>query len=186
MHGDADDALCMLFLLIVHAVETEPVQQTQEGGVEEVSEKPAAEPVSEQPEVKGHEQQPAKEEGETAAPSLPQRRKVRTTDPSEGVDLAMGMKGMEAVPPITVSQMFQETVRKFPSHPALRYKEEGEWKSITYNGYYELCIRAAKSFLKVRCMITQLSSFVKMTKCQTYGEVPAYVGACVQDCDHCK
>ena len=130
-------------------VEADPVQQTQEGGVEEVSEKPAAEPVSEQPEVKGHEQQPAKEEGETAAPSLPQRRKVRTTDPSEGVDLAMGVKGMEAVPPITVSQMFQETVRKFPSHPALRYKEEGEWKSIAYSRYYKLCSRAAKSFLKL-------------------------------------
>ena len=179
MHGDADDALCMLFLLIVHAVETEPVQQTQEGGVEEVSEKPAAEPVSEQPEVKEHEQQPGKEEGETAAPSPPQRRKVRTTDPSEGVDLAMGVTGIAAIPPITVGQMFQETVRKFPSHPALRYKEEGEWKSITYDGYYKLCIRAAKSFLKVRCTITQLSFFVKMTKCQSYGEVPAYVGVCL-------
>lgn len=144
------------FVFSVHAVEAEPVQQTQEGGGEEVSEKPAAEPVSEQPGEKEQEEQPAEEEGEAAAPSPPQRRKVRTTDPSDGVDLAMGVKGIEAVPPITVGQMFQETVRKFPSHPALRYKEGGEWKSITYDEYYELSIRAAKSFLKVRCMIAEV------------------------------
>lgn len=154
----------MLFIFSVRVVEAEPVQQTQEGGGEEVSEKPAAEPVSEQPGEKGQEEQPAEEEGETAGPSPPQRRKVRTTDPSDGVDLAMGVKGIEAAPPITVGQMFQETVRKFPSHPALRYKEGGEWKSITYEEYYKLSIRAAKSFLKVRCMTTQLFFSCKNVK----------------------
>jgi len=43
-----------------------------------------------------------------------------------------------------------DTKKQFPTNPALKYKEEGEWKSITYTEYYEHCIKAAKSFLKVR------------------------------------
>lgn len=52
--------------------------------------------------------------------------------------------------PITIGQLFQNAVKKFPKHPALKYKIGKKWKSITFTGYYELCIRAAKSFLKVR------------------------------------
>ena len=77
------------------------------------------------------------------------RRKLWTVDPKEGVDLAMGESGIEADEPITVGQMFQETVSKYPDHPALRYKVDGTWSSITYSEYYKHCIRAAKSFLKV-------------------------------------
>ena len=50
----------------------------------------------------------------------------------------------------TVGQLFKETVEKFPMHPALKYKEDETWKTIIYTGYYNLCIKAAKSFLKVR------------------------------------
>ena len=78
-----------------------------------------------------------------------QRRKVRTTVPGEGVDLLIGESGIEAAEPITVGKMFQETVAKYPTHPALRYKEGGEWKTITYSEYYNLSIKAAKAFLKV-------------------------------------
>ena len=124
-----------------------------------MKEKPAAEPTEKEPKSKADEEEPAvlpseenpEEEvkGETAASSPPRRHKVRTTAPSDGADLAVGVKGIEAIPPITVGKMFQETVGKFPSHPALRYKEEGEWKTITYQEYYQLCIKASKSFLKV-------------------------------------
>ena len=55
----------------------------------------------------------------------------------------------QAITP-TVGQLFKQTVEKFPMHPALKYKEGGIWKTITYTGYYDLCIKAAKSFLKVR------------------------------------
>ena len=55
----------------------------------------------------------------------------------------------QAITP-TVGQLFKKTVKKFPMHPALKYKEDGTWKTITYTGYYDLCIKAAKSFLKVR------------------------------------
>ena len=145
-------------MYILQTSEEESPQQTQEGGEEEVKEKAATELTEKEPESKADEEQPAvlpseeaqEEEvkGEAAAPP-PRRLKVRTTDPSDGVDLAMGVKGIEALPPITVGMMFQDAVEKFSSHPALQYKEEGEWKTITYGEYYELCIRASKSFLKV-------------------------------------
>ena len=51
---------------------------------------------------------------------------------------------------VTVGQLFEHAAARFPMHPALKYKEGGIWKTITYTGYYDLCIKAAKSFLKVR------------------------------------
>ncbi len=67
------------------------------------------------------------------------------------MDIAIGESGLESEEPITVGQMFQETVKKAPDAPALKYKNkmEEEWKTVTYSEYYQLCIRAAKSFLKV-------------------------------------
>ena len=70
--------------------------------------------------------------------------------PDVGVDLNIGECSIEAMKPITVGQLFKDAVERFPMHPALKYKEDGIWKTITYNGYYDLCIKAAKSFLKVR------------------------------------
>ena len=58
--------------------------------------------------------------------------------------------GIEEEEPLTVGQLFKNAVRKFPKQPALKYKEDGKWKTFTYTQYYDLCIRAAKSFLKVR------------------------------------
>lgn len=50
---------------------------------------------------------------------------------------------------ITVGQLFKNTVKRCPDHPALKYKEDGAWKAISYKHYYDQCIVAAKSFLKV-------------------------------------
>ena len=75
---------------------------------------------------------------------------VRTWNPDEKVDLAIGESGIEAEEPMTVGQLFKDAVARFPTHPALKYKEDGIWKTITYTEYYDLCIKAAKSFLKVR------------------------------------
>ena len=92
-----------------------------------------------------------KEDDETPKPKPHQvRSRVRTCVPEMGVDLAIGESDTEAMKPITVGQLFQKTVEKLPRHAALKYKEDGTWKTFTYNEYYELCIRAAKSFLKVR------------------------------------
>ena len=81
---------------------------------------------------------------------LPAHTKVRTWNADEVVDLAVGETGIEAEKPVTVGQLFKDAVARFPMHPALKYKEDRIWKIITYTGYYDLCIKAAKSFLKVR------------------------------------
>lgn len=79
--------------------------------------------------------------------------KLCSTDPALGVDLAVGVSGIDAVEPITVSQLFQATKERSPDHPALRYKDNGVWKSTSFAEYYAVCIKTAKSFLKVMCIL---------------------------------
>lgn len=77
------------------------------------------------------------------------RRKFRSTRPLDGVDIPLGELGVASDPPITVSEMMRRTVTKIPNHSALRYKINNSWETITYREYYNLCISAAKSFLKL-------------------------------------
>lgn len=51
--------------------------------------------------------------------------------------------------PLTIHQLFLETVEGYADHPALAFKKEGEWARLTFRQYYEQCRAAAKSFLKV-------------------------------------
>jgi len=159
-----------LFWLEVQEEAGEPQTTTaQERDVKEEGEEPSraeaqetGEPAAQEEkgkEEKGKEEEEAgKEEGgkeeedeeEPKPKPRPVRTKVRSCVPEIGVDLAIGESGIEAEEPITVGQLFKNTLEKFPTHPALNYKEDGAWKTITYTGYYELCIKAAKSFLKVR------------------------------------
>ena len=74
---------------------------------------------------------------------------MRTWNPDEEVDLAIGESGIEAEEPMTVGQLFKDVVKQLPNHAALKHKEDKEWKTITYTEYYNLCIKAAKSFQKV-------------------------------------
>ena len=57
----------------------------------------------------------------------------------------------EDVRPITVGEMFLNTVKLFPDKRALRYKEsdQSDWTDINYAEYYKYSIAAAKSFVKV-------------------------------------
>ena len=76
--------------------------------------------------------------------------RVRTCVPDGVVDLAKGESGIEAEKAINVGQLFQNTVQRDPKHPALKYKQNGKWIAISYAEYYGHCIKAARSFLKVR------------------------------------
>ena len=86
--------------------------------------------------------------------SLP-RVRFHTSDPSEGIDIAMGESGLAAEEPITVGEMVQRTVVRVPHHVALRYKvgQGGGWRDVSYMEYYQQCISAAKAFLKVSSII---------------------------------
>ena len=88
-----------------------------------------------------------KDDVEPKPTSHPTRTKLSRDDE---VVLAIGESGFEAEEPMTVGQLFENVVKKFPARVALEYKENGIWKAITYSEYYHHCIRAAKSFLKVR------------------------------------
>ena len=81
------------------------------------------------------------------------KRKVTwSTDPAQTVPITIGEAGISSAEPITVGQMFRQAKEQFPNHPALCFKEEDTWNKLSYMDYYNLCIRAAKSFLKVIIM----------------------------------
>ncbi|XP_067390786.1 long-chain-fatty-acid--CoA ligase ACSBG1 isoform X4 [Emydura macquarii macquarii] len=51
--------------------------------------------------------------------------------------------------PITVHQMFKETVERYGPLNAMASKKNGKWEKITFSEYYNLSWKAAKSFLKL-------------------------------------
>lgn len=79
----------------------------------------------------------------------PTHIKVSTTNPADGPDIAIGQSGITAEEPITVGELMKRTVTKIPNKVALRYKTGDTWNHVTYQQYYDLCIAAAKSFVKV-------------------------------------
>ena len=84
-------------------------------------------------------------------PGIRPRTKSRTSDPREGVDLALGKGQLEDLEPITVSKLFKRTVERIPDSSALMFKDSpnGKWQSISYSKYYKQVLQAAKSFIKV-------------------------------------
>ncbi|KAI5100501.1 long-chain-fatty-acid--CoA ligase ACSBG1 isoform X1 [Silurus meridionalis] len=51
--------------------------------------------------------------------------------------------------PITVHQMFMNSVQKYGNLFSLATKRKGKWEKITFSEYYQCCRMAAKSFLKL-------------------------------------
>nr|XP_033792808.1 long-chain-fatty-acid--CoA ligase ACSBG2-like isoform X2 [Geotrypetes seraphini]XP_033792818.1 long-chain-fatty-acid--CoA ligase ACSBG2-like isoform X2 [Geotrypetes seraphini]XP_033792826.1 long-chain-fatty-acid--CoA ligase ACSBG2-like isoform X2 [Geotrypetes seraphini] len=72
-----------------------------------------------------------------------------TTERDGAVRLRMGQTGPEAEPPITIHQLFQQTLERYSNRPALAVKRDGQWKTTTYLEYYQACRAAAKGFLKL-------------------------------------
>ncbi|XP_043846667.1 LOW QUALITY PROTEIN: long-chain-fatty-acid--CoA ligase ACSBG2-like [Dromiciops gliroides] len=65
------------------------------------------------------------------------------------VILRSNKKGEGNEPPLTIHELVHETVTKFPDFIALGTRKTNEWETLTYIEYYELCRKAAKSFLKL-------------------------------------
>lgn len=72
-----------------------------------------------------------------------------STSRDKAVRLRMEGSGPASYTPITTHQMFVETVESFGDHPALAYKEDGQWMTMTFKQYYQQCRAAAKSFLRL-------------------------------------
>jgi long-chain-fatty-acid--CoA ligase ACSBG len=95
--------------------------------------------------------EPSEETGKTedVVKPKPTRTKVRSTNPGDGPDIAMGDSGLAAVDPITIGEMMKLTVSKVPDRVGLSYKRDKEWIDITFQQYYDMSVAAAKSFLKL-------------------------------------
>ena len=61
----------------------------------------------------------------------------------------MGESGIASEIPFTVDELMKLTVSKIPNNVGLRYKTGRTWNDITFRQYYDLCIAAAKSFIRV-------------------------------------
>ena len=71
--------------------------------------------------------------------------------------LRIGKEGYAAASPITVGELFRKIRDSYPDNVALSWKDGDEWKKMTYFEYYNECVRAAKSFLKVSDLYVCLS-----------------------------
>lgn len=85
---------------------------------------------------------------------LAQAQDLWSTAKDRAVRLRMETSGPGSEPPMTLHQMFLATVEKYGDCPALREKKNGTWVTLTYKEYYEHSRAAAKSFLKVRLIIS--------------------------------
>ncbi|XP_033974392.1 long-chain-fatty-acid--CoA ligase ACSBG2-like [Trematomus bernacchii] len=72
-----------------------------------------------------------------------------STSRDQAVRLRMEGSGPASETPITVHQLFMETVENYGDRPALVSKTDGQWVTLTWRQYYEQCRAAAKSFLKL-------------------------------------
>ena len=84
-------------------------------------------------------------------PQYPPGCRVRSSNPCEPPQVLRSTQGLEIADPVTVSEMFQDTVKKFPMKAALCFKETGgsDWKEISFIEYYNFTTQAARSLLKV-------------------------------------
>uniref|UniRef100_F7AKU7 Long-chain-fatty-acid--CoA ligase ACSBG1 n=1 Tax=Xenopus tropicalis TaxID=8364 RepID=F7AKU7_XENTR len=73
--------------------------------------------------------------------------KLWTTEANGSVQLRIDALCPQS--PITVHQMFLESVDKYGPLDALSTKRNGIWEHVTFMDYYKLCRQAAKSFLKL-------------------------------------
>ncbi|XP_030048671.1 long-chain-fatty-acid--CoA ligase ACSBG2 isoform X2 [Microcaecilia unicolor] len=72
-----------------------------------------------------------------------------TSEKDGAVRLRMEQTGPGSQPPITIHQLFQQTLQRCSNKPALAVKRDGQWKTITFLQYYQNCRAAAKGFLKL-------------------------------------
>lgn len=73
-----------------------------------------------------------------------------TTDPTQPVKLRIGEEGVGSLDPLSVPDLMNRTVRDYPDHPAMVYKNaQKTWQTITYGEYRERVHKIAKAFIKL-------------------------------------
>ncbi|XP_029953055.1 long-chain-fatty-acid--CoA ligase ACSBG1 isoform X1 [Salarias fasciatus] len=84
---------------------------------------------------------------DSAGTSLAPAHSLWTTDAGGSVLLRMDDGCPEK--PVTVHQMFKTAVERYGNMHALASKINDKWEKITFFEYYQLCRKAAKSFIKL-------------------------------------
>lgn len=72
-----------------------------------------------------------------------------TTKQDGEVKLRMDESGIGCETPITIHELFLNSVNEYGNYSALASKKQGKWTRITFKMYYELCRMAAKGFIKL-------------------------------------
>uniref|UniRef100_A0A8C8A063 long-chain-fatty-acid--CoA ligase n=1 Tax=Oryzias sinensis TaxID=183150 RepID=A0A8C8A063_9TELE len=86
---------------------------------------------------------------QSLATTLAPADKLWSASGDKAVNLRMEASGPGSETPVTIHQMFLETVERSGDQTALVFKEDGQTASLTWRQYYEQCRAAAKSFLKL-------------------------------------
>uniref|UniRef100_A0A3Q3XCT5 long-chain-fatty-acid--CoA ligase n=1 Tax=Mola mola TaxID=94237 RepID=A0A3Q3XCT5_MOLML len=83
------------------------------------------------------------------SPALAPAHQLWSSCRDQAVRLRMEGSGPASRTPITIHQMFLETLENYRDHTALAFREDGQWVTLNYRQYYQQCRAAAKSFLKL-------------------------------------
>ncbi|XP_027291946.2 long-chain-fatty-acid--CoA ligase ACSBG2 isoform X1 [Cricetulus griseus] len=75
--------------------------------------------------------------------------KLWSTHCDEEVLLRLSRHGPGHETPMTIPELFQESVERFGAYPALASKNDRKWDTLTFSQYYEACRKAAKSLIKL-------------------------------------
>ena len=73
-----------------------------------------------------------------------------TDSPSKSVRIRYGKEGAAAEPAETVMELFDRIVKDYGMLMAMAVKRMGEWKTWTYQMYYDEARTLAKTFIYVR------------------------------------
>lgn len=75
---------------------------------------------------------------------------ITTTDTTQAVKLRVAKEGIASLDPISVPELMNRTVRDYPDHPAIMYKNAQKiWTPVTYREYRDRVHQMAKAFIKL-------------------------------------
>ncbi|XP_040595134.1 long-chain-fatty-acid--CoA ligase ACSBG2 isoform X6 [Mesocricetus auratus] len=89
------------------------------------------------------------EEPDRSTDITPAPPKLWSTHCDEEVLLRLSRHGPGHETPMTIPELFQESVERFGAYPALASKNGKKWDTLTFSQYYEACRKAAKSLIKL-------------------------------------
>ena len=120
-----------------------------------------------------HTEPPAVPLTPAAAPPLTPAERLWTATRDQAVKLRMEGSGPGSEAPLTIHQMLLETVQNFGDHAAMASKEDGRWVTVSWRQYYSQSRAAAKRFLKVCMVPTQLQFYRSV--CSTFSQVALHL-----------